>query len=258
MTLLLVRHAESAANVDEALYEQVGDQTIQLTEKGHQQAKDLGIFLKDWYRNNPPKNNIRLWASPYKRTWLTLREMKDSLIDHGGQWVWDKCGRGKDIHFDDRLRERNWGIYRPTDYFKNALVQHENPRFYNAYKNTRHSPMGRYLARPLGGESLEDVATRMRSFFHDLYFDISHGVTDHLIVTHGAAMLAFIYAFTKTHPAFMEEEEIVGNTGIRLLDIDPVTNRYADYGIIYDPSKNIYITEKPAQPIIRDVSKLYE
>lgn len=256
MTILLVRHAESAGNADEKLHDEMADHTLHLTDKGHQQARDLGIFLKEWYTKNPPKKNIRLWSSPYKRTMLTLKEMKDSLIDHGGGWVWDKCGRGQDIHFDDRLRERHWGLYRPADYKKGGLVEKENPRLYRVYSHIRHSDMGKYLARPYHGESLEDVSNRLRSFFHDLYFDIDHGIKDHLIVTHGAAMLAFVYSFTKQHPFFMQNEEGIGNTGVRLLDIDPETNRYQDYGVIYDPAQNIYLLDKPEKPVMRDLAKI--
>ena len=258
MTILLVRHAESAGNMDDTVYDNVADQAIHLTEKGHQQAKDLGIFLKDWYAKNPPQKNIRLWCSPYKRTLLTLKEMKDSLIDHGGEWVWDKCSRGRDIHFDDRLRERHWGLYRPAEYQQGGTVEKENPRLYRMYTNSRYAEMGRYFSRPFGGESMEDVANRLRSFFHDVYFDIGRGVKDHLVVTHGAAMISFAYAFTKQHPSFMQDETLIGNTGVRLLDMDPVTKRYQDYGVIYDPSRNIYVLDKPEKPITHTLEQLLD
>lgn len=252
MTILLIRHAESAANFDHSIYDNTPDHNIPLTEKGQQQARDAGIFLKDWYKNNPPKKEVRLWCSPYKRTLQTLMGFKETI----GEWAWNKCGRGKDIHFDDRLREREWGHYSYQHYLEGTELQKQMPKIHSHYNMVRNSEMGRYYARPMGGESVADITDRLRSFFQDLYFDIQNGQKDHLIVMHGMSMLAFTYAFTKIHPRFLDDEELTGNTSIRLLDIDPETNRYMDYGIIYNPEKNIYRTEKPAKPIQRDLNKI--
>lgn len=252
MTILLVRHAESAGNANETLYGAVADQAMILTPRGHEQARALGMFLKEWYRNNSPEHKVRLWCSPYQRALLTVMEMKDSM----GEWAWDKCGRGHDIHFDDRLREKDWGYYRVTDYNRGGKLEREQPDLYKHYRMVRDAPMGRYFSRPVGGESIADVADRMRSFFHDLHFDIERGIKDHLIMAHGASVLAFVYAFTKTHPIFMDQEKLPNNTSVRLIDIDPVSGRYMDYGTIFDAAKNIYLTEKPAQPVLRDLERI--
>jgi broad specificity phosphatase PhoE len=254
MTILLVRHAESAGNFDERVYETTSDQAIHLTDKGHEQAAALGHFLKEWYAANPPKADIRLWCSPYKRTMLTLRDMRKTL----GEWVWNKCGRGNDIHFDERLREREWGMYQASAYQPGKEIETEHPRLYAYYRKIRDAELGRLLARPYGGESIADVIDRMRSLFHDVHFDIQHGVTDHMFIMHGVAIKAFVTGFTKTHPAFLDAEPLLGNTGVQLLDIDPVTKRYADYGAIYDPSRKIRVLEKPTDPIKRDLSTILD
>jgi len=252
MTILLVRHAESAANFDHDIYDSTPDHLVPLTEKGQVQARNAGKFLKDWYANNPPKDKVRLWCSPYKRTTQTLMGMKETM----GEWAWDKCGRGKDIHFDDRLREREWGPFSFHHYMEDTEFQKLHPDAHKHHNLVRNSEMGRYYARPMGGESVADITDRLRSFFQDLHFDIKNGKKDHLIVMHGMAMMAFIYAFTKIHPRFLDDEELPDNTGIRLLDIDPVHERYMDYGMIYNPDHGIYLTEKPAQPIERDIAKI--
>jgi len=252
MTILLVRHAESAANFDGKIYDTTADHMIHLTEKGQQQATELGHFLKDWYANNPPQKDVRAWCSPYKRTMLTLAGLKQTMDN----WPWNKNKSGLDVQYDDRLRERAWGLYSHYHYEQGTLLQKENEFLHSHINRIRNTEMGRYFVRPLGGESMADVALRLHSFFHDLYFDMNNGNRDHMIVMHGMAILAFVYAFAKIHPFFFDEEPIMGNTGVRLLDINPATGLYADYGIIYDPEANIYLLNKPEQPVFRDMSRI--
>lgn len=252
MTILLIRHAESQSNADERLVDEIADHAMALTPRGQEQAAALGAFLKDWYHANPPQGKVRLWCSPYQRTLQTVKGMRVAMDD----WTWDICGRGRDIHFDDRLREKDWGYYRVSEYKKGSRLEKEEPFLFAHYRRVRKAPMGRYFSRPLGGESMADVADRLRSFFHDLYFDIGRGVTDHLIVTHGAAMISFVYAFTKVHPIFADNEFAAANTSVRLLDIDPRTGRYADYGYIYEPDQNIYLTARPPFPFERDMGNV--
>ena len=252
MTILLVRHAESKANVDHKVYGEVADHTIPLSDKGREQAKNVGVYINDFYKNNPSKSKVRLWSSPYIRTTQTTLILRD----HAPDVKWDFSARGVDIHFDERLREREWGAHQYADYMEggsNVMKEHD-PHYHAHFFRTWETPQGRYFMRPKGGESAADIATRLRSFFHDLYFDINRGITDHVIVMHGMSMLAFVYAFTKTHPLFFNDEEIGANTCVRLLDKDPKTDRYADYGFIYDPDKNVYLLNKPEAPIFRDIS----
>lgn len=253
MTILLIRHAESAANFDGTVYDSMADHQIHLTEKGHEQSAALGQFLKDWYANNPPQKDVRLWCSPYKRTMLTLAGLKETI----GDLAWNKNNYGDDVHFDDRLREREWGPYSHHHYKEGTALQKENEFMHKYFNRIRETEMGRYFVRPHGGESVADVAQRLHSFFHDLYFDINNGNKDHAIVMHGMAILAFVFAFTKIHPRLFDEEPVMGNTGVRLLDINPATGHYEDYGVIYDPWDNIYLTHKPAQPVQRDQSKIW-
>ena len=253
MTILLVRHAESEGNVCESIFDTKPDHAIHLSEKGEKQARDLGIFLKEFYEHNPPKNKIRLWCSPYRRTMLTMKGMKETM----GEWAWDKCSRGKDIQFDDRLRERSHGIYPWGEYKEGTKLHKEKPELHKHFRLTRDTEMGRYFAQPYGGESTADVVNRMQTLFNDIHFDIQRGVTDHLIVTHATAMQAFVFGFTKIHPQFLDDDMMADNTGVRLLDIDPQPNRYADYGLIYNPETNIYLLDKPGKPKEYDVNLLW-
>lgn len=249
MSIFLIRHAQSEANYDEVIYESKPDHDISLTEKGHEQAHELGRFMKEYFSINPPQGKVRLWTSPYKRTVQTMNDMKAEM---GEGWTWDVDGRGLDVQYDDRLRERDWGVLHGNDiYGEHSPMEAAYPHPVRRYRLTRAAALGKYYARPFGGESIADVTMRLHSFFHDLHFDIRNGVKDHVIVMHGLSMLAFALAFTKTHPAYYEKELLPGNTAVRVLDLDPQTQRFMDYGIVYDPEKNIRITEKPAQPLRR-------
>ena len=44
--IILIRHGESQANVDRYLFGQVPDYTIELTDKGHEQAKEAGSYSR--------------------------------------------------------------------------------------------------------------------------------------------------------------------------------------------------------------------
>lgn len=257
MAILLIRHAESSANADHNVYNEMADHTIRLTDKGLNQAKEVGVFINDFFRENPAKRPVRLWCSPYVRTTQTMLVMRDNAPDV----TWDVSSGGRDVHFDERLREREWGAFQFHDYKKeggsNRMLE-EDPFYHAHFFRVWDAPQGRYFFRPKGGESVADVAERQRSFFRDLYFDIDRGVTDHVIVMHGLSMMAFTYAFTKAHPIFFDGEELGGNTCVRLLDKNPKTGHYNDYGFIYEPDRNLYLLNKPQQPILRDINDKLE
>lgn len=252
MSILLVRHAESLGNADHQNYLRFANHDLALTERGKEQARALGVFLRDWYTHNPPQNNIRLWCSPYRRVVQTMQHMRETI----GTRTWNKCGRGRDVQFDERLREREWGYFSYEDH-NSEDETHSHAHLFAQYRKTYQAPLGRYFARPVGGESLADVADRMRSLHHDLFFDIQNGVTDHVMMMHAASMLSFVYALTKTHPHFMTDEVFAENTGVRLLDIDPATGRFADYGMIYNPESNVYRLQRPDAPVPRDMDAIF-
>lgn len=249
MAILLIRHGESTANADFKIYRETPDHNIILTPKGEEQAHDVGRFIQDWYQANPPQGKIRLWASPYMRTTQTAMGLRDGAP----QLNWDHGGLDHDIHFDARLREREWGNSFADQYHEGGDMATIDPEFHRHYWMVKKSKMGRYFLKPRHGESVADTTTRLYSFFQDLYFDMNRGITDHVIVTHGMTMLAFIYGFLKVHPSFMDHERIGGNTAVRLLAKND-SGRYADYGFIYDPDLDLRLLEKPAEQIKRDLT----
>lgn len=246
MTILLVRHAESTGNVDSNAYRTTPDHMIALTDRGHEQAKAAGLFLKDWLAAHPPQNPPRLWCSPYVRTRQTLDGMRAAM----GARAWNICGRGMDVQIDDRLRERNWGYFTYRDYMEDSAAMDETHALQReAFHRTLKTPGGMYYAQPYGGDSVADIVDRMRTLFLDIHHDIQNGVTDHIIVTHARAIHAFLIGFTKLPPEYADHSKLVGNTGIHLVDKDPTTNRYTDFGVIYEPDAGVRLLERPANPV---------
>jgi broad specificity phosphatase PhoE len=251
MSILLVRHGESTANIDHTEYRSKPDHAIQLTPRGVTQAAEAGAFISEWYKNNPPKGKVRLWSSPYLRatqTAIGIRENTPGI-------EWDGGGLDHDIHFDARLREREWGPDFAQAYHDDGEMLETDPEYYHHYRRTRHTRQGRYFVKPRHGESIADVALRLYSFIHDLHFDISRGITEHIVVAHGVTILAFLQAMTKLHPGFIDEEPLGDNTAIRLLDED-AKGRIVNYGFIYEPLENIYLLNKPDKPVVYDLKNL--
>ena len=61
--IILIRHGESQANVDKYLFGRVPDYTIELTEKGHEQAREAGKRLKELVK----EESIYFYVSPFWR-----------------------------------------------------------------------------------------------------------------------------------------------------------------------------------------------
>ena len=61
--IILIRHGESEANVDKYLFGRVPDYTIELTEKGREQAKEAGKRLKELVKDE----SIYFYVSPFWR-----------------------------------------------------------------------------------------------------------------------------------------------------------------------------------------------
>ena len=161
-SVILVRHAESEANVGKVLSGQTPH--VPLTALGHEQAKNLGRDLAPWVGHKP----IAIVSSPYVRTHETARHLARALgvPEHA-------------IELDHELRERSFGALEGT-----ANVNFQKvPGFLT-------KPGGRASEhwRPEGGESLEDVRHRAAPA-------VDRAVARHrgkqvIVVTHGHVVKA--------------------------------------------------------------------
>eukprot|EP00796_Vickermania_ingenoplastis_P011901 gene11902-8185_t len=141
--LLLIRHGESVANVDRAIYGTTPDWRIGLTPKGQEQARDCGRRLQRLVK----KDKLFIYYSPYKRTRQTLEGIRPFLSD--SQILGERE--------DERLREQEMGNYQPSvdDGAMDKLWRERNV-------------FGRTYYRFPSGESGLDVMDRVGSFFDSL------------------------------------------------------------------------------------------
>jgi broad specificity phosphatase PhoE len=152
-TLWIVRHGESAANQSSRDAEASGALTVSLPHRdmdcrlsslGETQAKALGIWFVS--QNKP---GIIL-ASPYVRVRQTI-DLFCAQLPEADRPI---------IHFDERLRERERGVF---DGLTRAGVAVELP-----YEHKKREFLGKFFHRAPGGESWCDVAQRLRSVTENL------------------------------------------------------------------------------------------
>lgn len=163
--IILIRHGESEANVDPAVYAKVPDCRITLTEKGIAQAREAGRRIAGIVGDQP----FGVFASPYRRTLQT----KDAMLEGMGRRpVFD--------YQDPELREQEYGNLPPVE------VNDANREFRNKY--------GYFFYRFPDGESCADVYDRMALFLDSLYRRFSRPSCPEnlIIVSHGTAIKCFL------------------------------------------------------------------
>lgn len=205
--ILLVRHGESAVNVNTSLTQTVADHAVSLTPRGFAQARGAGEFLREYLqdRMGSERRHVRLWQSPY----LRARQTADTLLRGVGP------GLITDRREDINLTEQQFGLF-------DGIPDEELPRRFPAewahYKKCeRHS--GRFWARMPLGESRFDVAVRVRQFFPTLHQDREdNGILDLVIVSHGVTIRAFLMQWLHLGPEWFEAEPNPGNCYIRLIE----------------------------------------
>ena len=174
-SLTLVRHGESAGNVEDARASAAGAETldldardadVELSERGEQQARALGDWMADAREEDRPTLVV---ASPYRRALDTARLA---------------VGRtGVELVVDERLRERDLGVF---DGLTALGIRHRYPE-----ESERRQRIGKFYYQPPSGESWADVTLRVRSLLGDL----RHGFDDARIwlVSHQAVIMAYRY-----------------------------------------------------------------
>ncbi len=178
-SLWLVRHAESNGNVaDDAarsaraarLTFDVRDPDVDLSPTGTRQAAALGIWLRGLAVEEQPDVVL---CSPYVRARRTAEVAIDS------------AGRSLDIHVDERLRERDLGVF---DGYTGSGIRETFPE-----EAERRQRLGKFYYRPPGGESWADVALRIRSLLMSMAADSAFSGRRVLVVTHQAVAMVFRY-----------------------------------------------------------------
>lgn len=164
--LIAVRHAQSLANKlfseDPFRGKDLGsyrDADVPLTGLGRSQAVGLGMWLAERHLD-------LAYSSPYVRATESLKLALAEVQSSGRPTV----------RIDERIRDREMGI---LELMHPSVIAAEFPR-----EAARRKKLGEFYYRPPGGESLADVAARLRSFLRD--FDQGRRT---LVMCHDAVVL---------------------------------------------------------------------
>eukprot|EP00033_Pygsuia_biforma_P004664 GCRY01005112.1.p1 GENE.GCRY01005112.1~~GCRY01005112.1.p1 ORF type:complete len:275 (-),score=38.61 GCRY01005112.1:285-1109(-) len=166
--IFLVRHGESASNVDPSTCATVPDNKIPLTERGIEQARSVGETLRELIGNE----KVLFYVSPYKRSRQTYDMIAQSfegcLVRH---------------REDPRLRQQEWANFQDP----NAL-----PRL----KRQRRE-IGAFYYRFPEGESGGDVYDRVSSFIETLFREAERKELEDnvIIISHGLTIRLFLMRY---------------------------------------------------------------
>jgi broad specificity phosphatase PhoE len=222
--IFLVRHGETTGNVDKAIYRDVADHAVPLTERGREQARAAGRFLHTHFtklnlfqglehRSTPiPGTHPRMWVSPYRRARETADEIEAALRLPEGD-VWGSLLRDRREHL--LLAEQQFGA---LDGVAGQNVKEHFPAMAEAYDRAKRD-RGRIFARPWGGESRFDVCLRVHQAFGTFHRDAErHGIQDLIIVAHGTTIRAFVMMWLHLPYEWFEDEKNPPNGSIRLIE----------------------------------------
>jgi broad specificity phosphatase PhoE len=180
--IILIRHGESAGNVDPDHYSRCPDHRIDLTAEGVRQAEEAGREL----RRLVADETVQFYFSPYLRSRKTLENILLSFPNE----------RRGGAHEEPRMREQEWG-------------QLTRPDAMERYRRERES-YGRFYFRMPNGESGADVFDRVSTFLETLHraFEKPAFPKNVVIVTHGITMRLFLmrwYHWTVDHFETLED-----------------------------------------------------
>lgn len=154
--IYLCRHGESEYNAKKIVQ---GHIDTNLTEKGINQAKALGEFLKD-------KDIQKIISSDLKRAYQTAKIVGDLL--------------GLEVYKDERIREMHFGTWEGLSY--DWIYQNAKEHFYNWLSNPVKHPLPKQ-------EDILHFENRLRIFLEDIKKLPEKNI---LVVGHGGSIQGLI------------------------------------------------------------------
>ncbi|MBC8334004.1 MAG: histidine phosphatase family protein [Anaerolineales bacterium] len=163
--IILIRHGESEGNVDREQYGKIPDFSLNLTEKGIDQARKAGAEIK----NIIGAETVGVYISPFYRTRQTLKYLRENIEENITS-----------ASEDPRIREQEWGHLRPLEENEDIKIER------NEYST--------FYFRIPDGESGADVFDRVSTFLETLHRDFRKPdfPENALIVTHGMTLRLFL------------------------------------------------------------------
>lgn len=218
MKIFLIRHGESIQNTYEN-FDNLPDHKIPLTKNGEKQADDCGKFLKEYcLQNNINLKKSTLFVSPYERTRKTAQIVNSHL-------------QIKDVKEDVALIEHQYGLFDNIEDDERLAKFPKEFELYQRYYNND----GKFYIKFPQGESPLDVALRTRQFLETLFRDVSEGVENFFIVSHGTTIRAFLLSFFHYSPEWFNKEPNMKNCSVRL--IEKIEGRNFDRDYIFGGSR---------------------
>ena len=207
--LWVVRHGQSAGNVARDAAELAGHELIDIATRdadtplsalGEEQARALG----KWFAEMPAEQRPNVFmTSPFVRSQQTCLAVVQALgMDPG------------DMHADERLREKEFGI---LDRYTRHGIMSKFPEL-----ASQRAHVGKFYFRPPGGESWCDVILRLRSVTEVLRRD--HVGDRVLIVAHQVIVNCFRYLLECLDEATIldiDKDADVPNCGITEYGLEP-------------------------------------
>jgi broad specificity phosphatase PhoE len=190
--IYIIRHGETQWNLEQKFQ---GWKNSDLTEKGQNQAKLAGRFLKD-------KNIQQIYCSPLKRTKDTLNIIQNEILNL----------KSVQTIFDENLKECNYGDIEGMEekLIRTSLL---------LQGIDRKDPEVKFNFKFANGESYKDQLIRVLEFVSE--YDLQNAVVDTLIICHQGTMKFVSIALQNS----LDQEDIynavltkVGNDTIIIFD----------------------------------------
>ena len=201
--IFLARHASSARNERACGAENIPDCRVPLSETGLAQADAAGHAMSEILRDaDLPAHSLRVWCSPYERT----RQTRDAMTPRFSEYIMDS-------REDILLTEWNFGLFDGlTDAERHAKYPAEASHYDDSIAKN-----GKFYARPMNGESWQDVCVRVRQFFGTIVRDSEkkNPVKNILIISHGLAIRAFVMMWMHHSVEWLDAEPNPNNCAIR-------------------------------------------
>jgi len=197
VTIVLVRHATSTANVDPTVYLRTPDHSIPLA---FPEDDPAALRVGDFVRNlGLSPDDVCSWSSTYER----CRQTEQLVMRRAFGDLWSGI-RGRESFL---LREQEFGDW---DGLSALEIRARDPE--RAEKRQRLlDAQGRFYFRFPGGESRADVVQRMSIFLGKLHrTEYRH----HVVFLHGVTQRAFRMSWFDRSPEWFEQEPNPGNASV--------------------------------------------
>ena len=197
--IILIRHGECHANMDEKMFALQPDYTIELTEKGVVQARKAGQNLKKMVGTE----SLYFYISPFWRTRSTFENIVRFFPKN--QFKYSE---------EPRLREQEWGYLRSYDEFQRLKRERED--------------YGIFYYRFPGGEAASDVYDRINDLLGSLHRDFMEDnfPENCVLITHSLAIRLFVMRWFHLTVEDFEDMASPGNAEMVVLEYDNVNDEY--------------------------------